>query len=356
MRFMRGSGLCLLAALTMAAACSGPPVEQADAGGGFDQDRLESVEDQAESLANDLLALSESLRDRDLEAAAGYFEDPVETLAIPLSPAPPEPVVKWVQKHAWGEASPPSPPLPLAETTSRLEALLGHFSEMDDVRLKVKGAEFDDEGRAEANLKFYITGRDTNGRREWLRGTASARLHRPADRWKFLSLSVKTMESHVSIEDLFSEVSLPAGVAALFPPFGVPPNEGFVAHGAAAADVDLDGLIDIAATGIERNFLYLNNGDGTFRDVGEESLVALAPSGSGALFLDYDDDGDADLFLPTVGNQALLENRWIPDGKVLFHDVSERARVDVPAVGFSAATADVNGDGRSDIYVASYNR
>ena len=48
--------------------------------------------------------------------------------------------------------------------------------------------------------------------------------------------------------DLFSEVALPAGISAIFPPFGVGANSGFVSHGAAAGDVNGDGLLDIAAT------------------------------------------------------------------------------------------------------------
>jgi hypothetical protein len=107
---------------------------------------------------------------------------------------------------------------------------------------------------------------------------------------------------------------------------------------------------------VERNYLYLNRGDGRFDDLSAESFVGLAPPGSGALFLDYDNDGDPDLFLANVGNQMLLENRWIPDGTVTFWDVSEEAGVSVGAVGFTAVAADVNNDGLTDIYVASYNR
>jgi hypothetical protein len=72
--------------------------------------------------------------------------------------------------------------------------------------------------------------------------------------------------------------------------------------------------------------------------------------------LDRDNDGDQDLFLAAVGPQVLLENRWVPEGRVRFLDVSEEAGVGVPAVGFSASAADVNGDSYPDVYVTSYNR
>ena len=72
----------------------------------------------------------------------------------------------------------------------------------------------------------------------------------------------------------------------------------------------------MATTGVERNYLYLNEGNGRFRDVSGESLVKYMPRGSGPLFLDYDNDGDMDLFFAAVGPQVLLENRFIPDGEL----------------------------------------
>jgi len=105
-----------------------------------------------------------------------------------------------------------------------------------------------------------------------------------------------------------------------------------------------------------QNRLYLNDGAGSFDDASLESFLSLAPPATGPLFLDYDNDGDIDLFLATVGNQVLLENRLIPDGVLQFLDRSIEAGVSIPADGFSAVAADVNGDGFQDIYVASYNR
>ena len=63
-----------------------------------------------------------------------------------------------------------------------------------------------------------------------------------------------------------------------------------------------------------------------------------------------------DVFLSAVGQQVLLENRLVPDGRLWLEDVSFEAGVAVSAIGFSAAAADVNEDGQLDIYVTSYNR
>ena len=54
-------------------------------------------------------------------------------------------------------------------------------------------------------------------------------------------------------------------MSVTIPTYGSPGNDNFVYHGAAAADLNGDGFIDLIATGIERNHIYLNNG-GTFQE------------------------------------------------------------------------------------------
>ena len=174
--------------------------------------------------------------------------------------------------------------------------------------------------------------------------------------WQIVSFAVESAQSKVAARDLFDEVAVPAGVGAVFPDFGKAPNDSVVAHGAAVADINNDGLMDVLATGVEGNALYLNEGDGTFRDISDETLVGLTPTASGAVFFDADNDGDQDLFLSAVGAQMFLENRLVPDGALAFLDVSPTAGVARTAIGFSPAVADVNGDGLLDVYVTGYNQ
>jgi hypothetical protein len=160
----------------------------------------------------------------------------------------------------------------------------------------------------------------------------------------------------VASNDLFSEVAVPAGVGATLPSFGTPENNGFVWHGAAAADFNNDNWIDLFVTAPDRNYLYLNNGKGSFRDASDETGVKLLATGVAPLIFDYDNDGDSDVFISSVGQQILFENRQKQDGKLKFNDVSLEAGVAKDAIGFSAVAGDVNGDGRLDVYVTSYNR
>jgi hypothetical protein len=337
-----------------------------------EQARLEVVEDLSESLANDMLDFSITVRDRDASRMGRYFDTRVTAEPLPWTPAEPQAQVKWISTRAWRTPDGRSPgTLSRDAVLNDWAKLLDHFSEIEDVRFKVRGATFDDDAQAVKGAKtpaavpgargraligFWLVGRNQESRREWLRGSFEAAVHYPADGpWHITGVAKPTLTSTIASEDPFSEVSVPAGVARRLPAYGTPQNSGFAWNGAAAGDVNGDGWIDLLTTTGHRNVLHLNDGKGGFRDVsGETGLGALA-SGTAPLLLDYDNDGDLDLFIAAVGEQVLLENRLKPGGVLAFQDVSLETRVAVNGVGFSAAAADVNRDGRPDIYVASYN-
>ncbi len=322
----------------------------------FDQAELERTEDLSESLANDLLRLSVATRDRDAAAIESHWADEVEIVGFFDGPSETEVLHDWLGTHEWQRSG--AERVTRDELLQRFAVLLDHFDSIDDARFKVKRASFaEGDDRGTARIQFKIVGRDRAGHREWLVSWVQVEAVRIGEEdWQIVRFAVESAQSKVASRDLFDEVAVPAGVGARFPDFGKAPNDSVVAHGVAVADINNDGLMDVLATGVEGNALYLNEGDGTFRDISEETLVGLTPTASGAVFFDADNDGDQDLFLSAVGAQMFLENRLIPDGVLAFLDISPTAGVARTAIGFSPAVADVNGDGLLDIYVTGYNQ
>lgn len=105
--------------------------------------------------------------------------------------------------------------------------------------------------------------------------------------------------------------------------------------------------------------LYRNNGDGTFDDVSAESGVgAHAGWGMGIVCGDYDSDGDTDLF---IGNDVSENFLFQNDGTGTFEEVGLMTGVayDLNGAGqgsMGVECADYDNDGRFDFYVTSYQR
>ena len=157
-------------------------------------------------------------------------------------------------------------------------------------------------------------------------------------------------------------------------------GEGY-SMGAAAADYDNDGDVDLFVAGVFRNILYRNKGDGTFEDVTGDSGIGSSEWAVAAGWFDYDADGLLDLFVVNYADWTLDFNRYCGDrqrglrvychpryltpianrlyrnlGKGRFEDVSERSGLDqFQGRGMSVAFADFNGDGRQDAFVTNDN-
>lgn len=100
-----------------------------------------------------------------------------------------------------------------------------------------------------------------------------------------------------------------------------------------------------------RASLYRNNGDGTFTDVTDRAGVGFRGIGMGAAWADYDNDGWLDLFVTAYGENVLYRN----NGDGTFSDVTRRAGVG-GRKGFwaGASWADYDRDGYLDLYVTGY--
>ena len=134
-----------------------------------------------------------------------------------------------------------------------------------------------------------------------------------------------------------------------------------VGSGAAFADYDNDGDLDLyivnsstkhdTGTGNPRNALYQNNGNSTFTDVTNEAGVGNPVWGMGAAFADYDNDGDLDLYVANYKANAFFRN----EGSGSFIKFSSKAG-SIGHAGFGSAVAwgDYDNDGYLDLYVANY--
>jgi enediyne biosynthesis protein E4 len=173
----------------------------------------------------------------------------------------------------------------------------------------------------------------------------------------------------------FSDVTPAAGVA------GGPD----VGAGVCFLDIDGDGLLDLyAANYIQyrcdqnvkrtidgfpcypgpldfepaRDYLFRNTGDGAFADISESSgIAAVAGTGMGVIAADYDNDGDADIFVANdeMGN-FLFEN----DGTGQFQEVAVYRglaynRGGQPLGNMGVDCADYDRDGRLDFFTTTFS-
>ena len=134
-----------------------------------------------------------------------------------------------------------------------------------------------------------------------------------------------------------------------------------VGSGCAFLDYDNDGWLDIFAVDggvlpgyegkLPRNRLYRNQGDGTFSDVTSSAGVAVTDYGMGCCVGDYDNDGYDDIYVTCYGINSLFRN----NGDGTFRDVARLAGVAGDfAWGVGCAFLDYDNDGNLDLYVANY--
>src|SRR5262245_59986087 len=148
--------------------------------------------------------------------------------------------------------------------------------------------------------------------------------------------------------------------------------------GAAAADYDSDGQIDVYVTALGGNRLFRNLGGGKFADVTRQAGVADSGFSTSTLWFDYDNDRNVDLFVAHYVEWSIDKDLFCTlDGKnksyctpesykgqspTLFRNrgngtvenVTKAAGIyDTSSKGLGVAMLDVDGDGKTDLFVAN---
>ncbi|MEJ7588233.1 MAG: VCBS repeat-containing protein [Ferruginibacter sp.] len=176
----------------------------------------------------------------------------------------------------------------------------------------------------------------------------------------------------------FEDITVKAGVT----------GEGRWCNAASVVDINNDGLADIYVCAtirknpdLRKSLFYINQGvnkDGvpTFREMAKEYNLADTSFAVQAAFLDYDNDGDLDMYLVTtrltqrdatqfvsnnnIGDTSkddfdkLFRNDWNENLKhPLFTDVSAQAGIAHHGYGLGIGVADIDQDGWKDIYVTN---
>ena len=130
--------------------------------------------------------------------------------------------------------------------------------------------------------------------------------------------------------------------------------------GLAFADYDDDGFTDIfVSNDTFENYLFHNNGDGTFRNVALAAGVAYnayggAIAGMGADFRDIDNDGKPDILETAMFGEGFPLYKNAGDGQ--FRDVASSAGFAAPtsrSTGWGAGIFDFDNDGNKDLFTAN---
>lgn len=133
-------------------------------------------------------------------------------------------------------------------------------------------------------------------------------------------------------------------------------TDGGNSTGASWGDYDNDGDIDLFVTNYfsENNFLYRNDGSGTFTKITTGDIVNDGGASVGSAWGDYDNDGDLDLFVSNDNNQN--EFLYNNNGNGTFTKVITGDIVNSAGRSNGSAWGDYDLDGDLDLYVANGNQ
>ncbi len=166
--------------------------------------------------------------------------------------------------------------------------------------------------------------------------------------------------SGIWAQTTFTDITEQSGIDHYFQVY-----EGTFGGGAVAFDINNDGFEDLYLTsGTREDALYLNNGDGTFKNIYNQSGVDVTKNyvTQGVVSADVNRDGWRDLFVTTIN--TIDSTNVIPraknllflnNGDMTFRDATTEYKLDqFNSFSTGPSFGDVNADGYPDLYVGNY--
>lgn len=141
--------------------------------------------------------------------------------------------------------------------------------------------------------------------------------------------------------------------------------EGTFGGGATVVDINNDGFEDLFITsGTTEDRMYLNNGDGTFKDIYKESGLDITKGfvTQGVVSADVNRDGYRDLFITTINttdsSQQIPRAKnllFLNNGNMTFSDATSAFKLDrYNSFSTGPSFGDVNADGYPDLFIGNY--
>ncbi|MFN0007736.1 MAG: FG-GAP repeat domain-containing protein [Planctomycetota bacterium] len=325
---------------------------------------MERVETWSESVANSMIGFADKLRRRDFESAQTWLVPGFAGHSWRDLPVKERKQLPLASERISSDVARPAI-VDRAGFLAGIAAHLGPWRRVEFALWKVKGAEFQAGARPWGKIRFKITflGTGEDGGPRALIAWGHARALREGEDWKLDLFELTSLDETRRSGTLFTDVSVAAGVAHTGIRFGQEGNKSFAWNGAACGDADGDGLFDLFVPSSPRNFLYVATPSGGFVDRAEALGVARPAGGTGAVFLDFDNDGDQDLAVADVGwrerDGALGGNRlrlYVQGEGGAFVEQGAQLGFDALSHGYSVTALDFDSDGWLDLFVANYGR